>query len=631
MSARSIICRWAVVSILLVIVCNGAVADRIIYVDDDAAGANDGSSWIDAYKYLQDALADAGSADKPVEIRVAQGLYRPDRHATAPNGTGDRTATFQLINGVTLKGGYAGIAEPDPNERDIEKFETILSGDLAGNDIDIKGFRSLRNVATWTENSYHVVTGSRTDSTAVLDGFIITSGHADGAYHEPYSRGGGMHNDNGSPTIANCTFYQNAGLYGAGLYNVDSHPSIAKCRFADSVAYKWGPGDLVYGGSGGGMYNHQSSPRVTNCVFSENYNGGMHNRVNSHPILYGCVFIKNLSFDGDGGGIYNNSSSPKLYRCRFQSNSALEGGGIVSKYSNLFLNSCTFVGNSTRGGPGGAIENYRSSVTLTNCSFINNTSEASGGAIRNGESNMTSTHCIFAGNASIDASGGAIFAARSTDELINCTFIGNKAGSKGGSIVGNLKTVYILKNCIFWASEAPEGSEMLLYGTSSGSESSSIEVSYSVVMGGSGAIYIEPNSLLVWNEGNIDKDPLFSNPGYWDPNGTPDDSEDDFWVNGDYHLKSQAGRFDPSSQRWIKDGVTSPCIDAGDPNSPIDSEPFPNGGIINMGAYGGTAEASKSYFGGLVCETIIAGDINGDCKVDLKDFRIMAINWLRER
>ena len=110
---------------------------------------------------------------------------------------------------------------------------------------------------------------------------------------------------------------------------------------------------------------------------------------------------------------------------------------------------------------------------------------------------------------------------------------------------------------------------------------------------------------------NKDVDPLFADPD-----------------NGDYHLMSQAGRWDPMSEVWIVDDVTSPCIDTGDPLSPIGHEPFPNGGIINMGAYGGTAEASKSYFGEPVCETIVAGDINGDCRVDWQDLAIMAIHWL---
>ena len=95
-------------------------------------------------------------------------------------------------------------------------------------------------------------------------------------------------------------------------------------------------------------------------------------------------------------------------------------------------------------------------------------------------------------------------------------------------------------------------------------------------------------------------------------------------------MRSQAGRWDPVSESWVQDDVTSPCIDAGDPNSPIGHEPFPNGGIINMGAYGGTAEASKSYFGEAPCGVIIAGDINGDCNIDIADFALMAAHWLED-
>jgi L-ascorbate metabolism protein UlaG (beta-lactamase superfamily) len=112
-------------------------------------------------------------------------------------------------------------------------------------------------------------------------------------------------------------------------------------------------------------------------------------------------------------------------------------------------------------------------------------------------------------------------------------------------------------------------------------------VSYSDVQGG-------------WEgEGNIDADPLFANPGYWayvnDPNIAvePNDANA-VWIEGDYHLKSQAGRWDPVSESWVIDDVTSPCIDAGDPNSLVGDESEPNGGIINMGAYGGTVEASMS-------------------------------------
>jgi parallel beta-helix repeat protein len=85
--------------------------------------------------------------------------------------------------------------------------------------------------------------------------------------------------------------------------------------------------------------------------------------------------------------------------------------------------------------------------------------------------------------------------------------------------------------------------------------------------------------------GNIDEDPLFVSL-YWISSNNTD--------AGDYHLKSQAGRWDLGSQTWVQDNVTSPCIDKGDPASPVGNEPVPNGGIINMGAYGGTAQASMT-------------------------------------
>lgn len=124
----------------------------------------------------------------------------------------------------------------------------------------------------------------------------------------------------------------------------------------------------------------------------------------------------------------------------------------------------------------------------------------------------------------------------------------------------------------------------------------------------------------------MDTDPCFADPGYWDSNDTPSNN-DDVFILGDYHLKSQGGRYDDTIQSWIYDEVTSPCIDAGDPNSPIMHEPFSNGGIINMGAYGGTTEASKSYFNQPPCEIIIAGDINGDCRVDFNDMALLLRHW----
>ena len=194
--------------------------------------------------------------------------------------------------------------------------------------------------------------------------------------------------------------------------------------------------------------------------------------------------------------------------------------------------------------------------------------------------------------------------------LNNCTFSSNSAIENGGAIYLGEGGAAILTNCILWDDTPQEIYMHLLSGVS--------VATYSNIQDGWPGVT------------NISVDPCFARPRYWDPNGTPDEPSDDFWVDGDCHLKSQGGRYNPATQSWVIDEVTSPCIDAGNPMSPIGHEPFPNGGIINMGAYGSTQQASKSDFGKPPCETIIAGDINGDCVIDFKDFCIMALHWCED-
>ena len=124
---------------------------------------------------------------------------------------------------------------------------------------------------------------------------------------------------------------------------------------------------------------------------------------------------------------------------------------------------------------------------------------------------------------------------------------------------------------------------------------SALVVEYSDLQGGRTAIPFAYGT-IVWGPGNIDVDPGFVQAGYWIL-PTPRQPGEPVWIEGDYHLKSEAGRWDTVGESWVIDDVSSPCIDAGDPNSPVAVEPSPNGGIINMGAYGGTAEASKSLSG----------------------------------
>ena len=591
MRTKSMLFRYlcCLLFFLLIVICPAATG-KIIYVDDDSTGANDGSSWQNAYTFLQDALVDAETSEKPLDIRVAQGIYTPNRNSVLPGHTGNREDTFQLINNVTIMGGYAGFGERNPDARDIEIYQTILSGDLNGDDREeADPYDWLRGEPNQTDNSYHVVTGSNTDETAVLDGFNIMAGTADqyrrdelwgevsSSTDDEFWNGGGMYNVSGSPTLTNCTFSRNrASSCGGGIYNIDGNPMLVNCKFIRNLA----------GTCGGGMYNTAGNPVLVDSPFYANstnwQGGGLFNSDDSSPILTNCIFNENSARDGysaAGGAISNWESSPNLTNCTFTDNWAYAyGGGVYNRDSNPALINCVFARNSAER-HGGAIYNWQSSLTSIYCTY-NTNSAAYGGAIYNWESSLISDNCTHTGNSALY--GGVMHIWQSTLSMVNCTFAQNSA--QHGSTINYESSKrwprpnsIMLVNCILWNG----GDEIW------NNEASTIDIVYSDVRGGWPGV------------GNINTDPLFASTGYWanvtDPNIIVDsDDPNALWVNGDYHLKSQAGRWDPVSESWVQDAVTSPCIDAGYPNTPVGDEPIPNGGGINMGAYGGTAEASKS-------------------------------------
>ena len=534
----------------------------IIYVDDDSVGTNDGSSWQNAYIYLQDALADAEVSEKPVVIRVADGIYKPDQG----NGirSGDISATFNLICDVTLSGGYAGIKSFDPNARDIEIYQTILSGDLQNNDNinDINDHTNYLDEKSTYDNSVHILTANLTDTSSILEGFWIMGGN----------------------------FYRSPPL---GSDPPDFH--------------------------GGGMVIIKASPTISNCIFTHNaalFGGAIAVLEQSNPNLINCLFERNESYIG--GGVYNIKSQIKLKDCLFISNNSTYGAGLYLKDSDATINNSTLSNNTAYYEGGGIYSTNNETLTLKNCKFRNNSSDSDGGGMHIEDTKNTFlSGCLFTGN--YTHQGSAISNSNSDQNsfvtITNCTFAGNSNNSIGTARVNisysRFSSYVTIKNSIIWNNIG----QVINNG--------GIHAFYSNLQGG-------------WEGyGNIDIDPFFVNPGYWidtnDPNIVVEPNEPNaIWIEGDYHLKSQSGRWNPNTNNWVQDDVTSPCIDAGDPNSPIGLEPFPNGGYINMGAYGGTSEASKSYFGKPLCETIVAGDINGDCKVDQTDMDILMIHWLEE-
>jgi hypothetical protein len=136
---------------------------------------------------------------------------------------------------------YAGLVGPDPDARDIETYETILSGDFNEDDHSPNDPAELFEEPTRSENAYHVVTGSETDATAVLDGFTITGGNAKNLWTEN-DEGGGIIIVEGSPTLRNCTFEMNLALNGGGMRCYRSSPTIINCIFRrNSAAVEYDP------------------------------------------------------------------------------------------------------------------------------------------------------------------------------------------------------------------------------------------------------------------------------------------------------------------------------------------------------------------------------------------------------
>jgi len=307
---------------------------RIFFVDDDANSGGDGSSWENAFNSLQDALNAAKYGD---EIRVAQGIYKPDQGSEV--STGDRYATFNLKNNVTIMGGYEGITASDPNIRNIDMYRTILSGDLLGDDVGECGNPSM------SENSLHVVTGDYTNSTAKIEGFTITSGMAN-IFSEVQIRGAGIKIDSGSPTIKSCVFVNNYADYGGGLW----------C--------------LGTGADG----KNQTATKLIDCIFTGNHAklaGGAIYAASWIPItLEDCSITGNSAGVSGGGvsggvdsvgGIVGGGDDFKLISCVFADNNAGRSGAIdvvgsYKKYSDvidepgLFVNNLTILDNDPDAG-----------------------------------------------------------------------------------------------------------------------------------------------------------------------------------------------------------------------------------------------------------------------------------------
>ena len=390
--------------------------EGVIFVDEDATGANTGLSWGDAFNDLQDALDAASPGDS---IWVAEGIYRPSLRSSPDD---PRSAAFRLQNNVALYGGFDPTAGDTQFEnRDWENNETILSGDIT-------------RIGETDDNSYHVFYHPLSivplDSSAVLDGFTISDGNAsDGD-------GGAMFNLGASPTVAHCIFRNNRARDGGAIFNGrSSNPILTQCTFLENRATR----------HGGGMYNEDSSPSLTDCIFGDNPHdnranrgGGVYNR-NGSPNFTTCRFEINKA--NYGGGMYNESSAATLTGCTFDRNSAwlagFRGGGMYCENASPNLIDCVFTWNralSEGAGMGGALFcDVTSAPTISGGRFENNWSDYRGGAIYcDGASPTISDTVLSENRAENDRGGGIYISPESSPVITECTFQNNMAKQGGG-------------------------------------------------------------------------------------------------------------------------------------------------------------------------------------------------------
>ncbi|MFH1690645.1 MAG: right-handed parallel beta-helix repeat-containing protein [Candidatus Eisenbacteria bacterium] len=280
-----------------------------------------------------------------------------------------------------------------PSNRDLDfggvNMLLVAEGDRVDTVIDCEG----------AGRGFHFSTGE--DTTLVIQGFTVTNAVAD---------------------------------TGAGAKCImGSSPKFVDCAFSGNTATD----------RGGGISCRSSSPVVVGCVFDGNvvsggtyaYGGAISCIANADARIAGCDFTGNEA-DGFGGAVYcNQQSDPRMTGCTFSANTAGSGGGgLFSVSSAPVITGCTFGGNS--GQQGGAIYTQSSPVTVTGSRFVGNSAAYTGGAVSflYATSNGTLTDCTFVGNTS--QVGAAIKCAFGADALITgCTFVGNDSTTGDGTLV----------------------------------------------------------------------------------------------------------------------------------------------------------------------------------------------------
>jgi hypothetical protein len=395
-----------------------ALSAQIIYVDQDATGQNDGSSWTNAYTDLNEALDVAQYGDS---VWVAEGTY-------FPADDDNRHQHFTLRNGVKLIGGFMG-TETEKEQRDWETYLTILDGDIG-----VPGDS--------TDNSYSVLHILPCDSTTWLDGFVVQHGQADSNFI--------------GDSLDSLGFENGGGIYLRKDFtgSIKSMPNIQNCWVRNNYAETRGGGlGTAYGN------NLALSPYLSSIQFEENQTG----QDGGGLCIYGPIDIRDailedLIFENnqcgvnetqsDGSAIvffisFNDTSEVnvnfKMRGCRFQGNdSGLGKSGVVSLenkpfYSKhpMFIQGCEFIDNTAPEASGTALNFFFQPnrpvdlIMIEDCLFARNFGDRQTIRLPDGFRKAVVRNCAFIENEAID--DGAALYSMGNLEIQNCFFYQNEA------------------------------------------------------------------------------------------------------------------------------------------------------------------------------------------------------------
>lgn len=445
---------------LAAIFCALPVFPAAIYVNLNANGANNGTSWADAFYNLHDALAAARYGD---EIWVAEGIYFPH-----PGTPVNRDASFEIPNGVKLYGGFSG-TEQSREERDWVSHPAILSGANGLNPDTLN-------------DAYTVVYLEHCDASTLIDGFTIREGLANSAsindsYIGRRKNGGAVYiyaagaGNSATPVFVNCTFVANkASERGGAVMGIGTNggyvcPQFRACTWQQNTA----------GSNGGAFYiQNQEGENATGAVFRLDSCQVLLNNIGEHTALRiaGGVFsstangnraiVEDCFFFGNGkagssGAHALSISSPytpleaEIHNCRFVNNQG--GAGLVSQRGEgtILVTGCEFVGNG-----GQNVENalpplafHGASIMVRNCSFTGNIARNGAGISMGGHSSGAISGCTFRNNTCNNIGSALLFSNENTLLIRDCRFEENNAAFGGAVAFREQDNSVDFVNCIF--------------------------------------------------------------------------------------------------------------------------------------------------------------------------------------